>query len=69
MIGIGTVLLIDGVNGAATINAGALVGRIESLISSLLELIGVVLVAVGMGYFWVLTYYSLRKEEKQTVLY
>jgi len=69
MIGIGTVLLIDGANGAANINAGALVGGIESLISSLLVLIGIVLVGVGMVYFLVLTFYSLRKEERQTVLY
>jgi hypothetical protein len=69
LIGIGTVMLIDGLNGAATVNASGIVGSVESLIASLLELIGIVLVAVGMVYFLVLTYYSLRKEEeKQTVL-
>jgi nucleoside recognition membrane protein YjiH len=69
LIGIGTVMLIDGLNGAATVNTSGIVGSVESLLASLLELIGIVLVAVGMVYFLVLTYYSLRKEEeKQTVL-
>jgi hypothetical protein len=68
LIGIGTVMLIDGLNGAATVNTSGIVGSVESLLASLLELIGIVLVAVGMVYL-VLTYYSLRKEEeKQTVL-